>query len=134
MLPKKHRINKVLFEEIFKKGKTFPFKYLSLRIASLSTPLETGFLRNPSALKESLSLTGSTPISLFAFVASQKVSKKSVIRNKLKKRARHIIKKLLPKIKSGLGAIIFFKSGSEKLTFHELGKVLQESLKKTKIL
>lgn len=111
MLPKKYRINKVLFKEIFKKGKTFSFENLFLRITSLSTS-----------------------ISLFTFVVSLKVSKKPVIRNKLKKRARHIIKKLLFQIKPGLGVIIFFKPGSEKLSFSELEKVLQEALKKARIL
>jgi len=111
MFPKKYRINKDLFEKIFKTGKTFSFEYLILKITSLSTPN-----------------------SLFTFVVSSKISKKSVFRNRLKRRARHIVKKLLPLAKPGFGAIIFFKPGSEKLTFQNLEKILQESLKKTKIL
>lgn len=111
MLPKKHRINKVLFKEIFKKGKTFSFEHLFLRIVSLSTP-----------------------ISLFTFVVSSKVSKKPIIRNKLKKRARYIVKKLLSQIKPGLGVIVFFKPGSEKLSFSELGKEILAVFKKSGII
>jgi len=103
MLPKKHRINKKLFEEIFKKGKIFSSSNLSLKIA-------------PTAENRSR----------FAFVVSSKVAKRAVDRNKIKRRARHIVKKMLPKIEKGLGVIIFFKKGVEKMTFSELEKEIND--------
>jgi len=103
MLPKKHRINKKTFEEIFKKGKIFSSDYLYLKI----TPLSEKY-------------------SVFSFVVPSKVAKKAVERNKLKRRARHIIKKMLPKIEKGLGVIIFFKKGAEKMTFSELEKEIND--------
>jgi ribonuclease P protein component len=103
MLPKKHRINKKMFEEIFKKGKFFSSDYLYIK--TLPIPEKH---------------------SIFAFVVSSKVAKKATERNKLKRRARHIVKKILPKIKKGLGVIIFFKKGTEKMTSLELEKEIND--------
>jgi ribonuclease P protein component len=103
MLPKKHRINKKIFEEILKKGKIFSSDCLYIKTLPISEKH-----------------------SIFAFVVSSKVAKKAVERNKLKRRARHIIKKMLPKIEKGLGVIIFFKKGVEKMTFSELEKEIND--------
>jgi ribonuclease P protein component len=103
MLPKKHRINRKLFEEVAKKGKSFSSKYLSLKIAPVS--------ENQSR---------------FAFVVSSKVAKKAVDRNKIKRRARNIVQKNLGKIKRQINAIIFFKQGAEKLAFAELEKEIND--------
>lgn len=103
MLPKKHRINRKLFEEVVKKGKSFFSPYLSLKIAPT--------IENQSR---------------FAFVVSSKVSKKAVERNKIKRRARSIVQKNLSKIKKQINAIIFFKKGAEKMTFQELEKEIND--------
>ena len=103
MLAKKHRIDRKLFEEVAKKGKSFSSPYLSLKTA-------------PTAENQSR----------FAFVVSSKVAKKAVDRNKIKRRARNIVQKLLVKIKKQINAIIFFKKGAEKLTFSELEKEIND--------
>ncbi len=103
MLPKKHRINKKTFEEILKKGKNFSSDCLYIKML-------------PIPEKHSI----------FAFVVSSKVARKAVDRNKIKRRARHIIKKMLPKIEKGLGVIIFLKKGAEKMTFSELEKEIND--------
>lgn len=103
MLARKHRINKKLFEEILKKGKIFSSDYLYIKTLPISEKH-----------------------SAFTFVVSSKVAKRAVERNKLKRRARHIVKKILPKIEKGLGVIIFFKKGVEKMTFSELEKEIND--------
>lgn len=103
MLAKKHRINKKLFEEVSKKGKSFSSPYLSVKIA----PNEENQSR-------------------FAFVVGSGVAKHAVGRNKIKRRARNIIQKIIPKIKGKINAIMFFKKGSEKLTFAELEKQIND--------
>jgi ribonuclease P protein component len=70
----------------------------------------------------------------FTAVVPLKVVSKAVERNKLKRRARHIFRKMLPEIKKGLGIIIFFKPGSEKLKFQELEEEIKVIFKKAKIL
>lgn len=110
MLARKHRINKELFTEIIKAGKSFSSDNLSLKIRQIPTDC-----------------------SAFTFVVSSKVAKKAVERNKLKRRARHIIRKMLAEIKKGLGIIIFFKPGSEKFNFQELEEAIKTIFKKAKI-
>jgi ribonuclease P protein component len=56
----------------------------------------------------------------FAFVVSFKVSKKAVVRNKLKRRLREIIRAYLPKIKKGYDILIIAKSSSLDLNFKQL--------------
>lgn len=111
MLARKHRINKELFTEIIKAGKSVSSDDLSLKIRPIPADC-----------------------SAFAFVVSSRVAKKAVERNKLKRRVRHIIRKVLPEIKRGLGIIIFFKKGSEKLSFQELEKEILRIFKKGGIL
>ena len=110
MLARKHRINKELFTEIIKAGKSVSSDNLSLKIRPIPADC-----------------------SAFAFVVSSKVAKKAVDRNKLKRRARHIISKMLPEIKKGLGIIIFFKKGNEKLNFQEIEKETRAIFQKAKI-
>ncbi len=69
MLGKENRLRrKKDFEEIFKKGRSFKESFLVLKI-----------------LKNNLK------VSRFGFVVSQKVSKKAVVRNKIKRRLREIV-------------------------------------------
>ncbi|MCX6731554.1 MAG: ribonuclease P protein component [Candidatus Parcubacteria bacterium] len=103
MLAKKNRINKKLFEEIFKRGKIFSSPNLSLKIA-------------PTTEKQSR----------FTFVVSSKVAKRAVDRNKIKRRARNIVRKFLPEIKKQINAIIFFRKGAGKMTFSELEKEIND--------
>ncbi len=103
MLAKKHRINKEIFEKIIKRGKIFSSDHFYVK---------------------TLPLPGKN--SVFTFVVSSKVSKKAVERNKIKRRARHIIKKMMPKVENGLGMIFFFKKGAEKMVFSELEKEIND--------
>lgn len=110
MLARKNRINKKLFTEIIKVGKSFYSDNFSLKTRSMPADY-----------------------SAFAFVVSSKVSKKAVERNKLKRRARHIVRKMMPEIKKGLAVIIFSKPGSGKLKFPELEEEIKTIFKKAKI-
>jgi ribonuclease P protein component len=110
MLGRKHRINKKLFAEITRAGKSVSSNNLSLKIQPI--PADD---------------------SVFGLVVSSRVAKKAVDRNKLKRRARHIVAKMMPEIKNGSGIIIFFKPGSEKLKFQELEKEIKIIFQKAKI-
>ncbi len=107
MLSKKHRINKELFKEVFSGGRSFHFKFISLKIAK-------------NKEKEMR----------FAFVAPVKTAKKAVDRNKLKRRTRYITAKHLSSFAGGASIIVFLKKGSEKLKFSELEKELLTAFKK----
>ena len=95
MLPKENRLKKKKdFEKVFKKGKAFFVEFLILKIVKND-------LRNPR----------------FGFVVSQKVNKKAVVRNKVKRRLREIVRKKLPEIKTNVDGVFIAKKGIEKKDF-----------------
>jgi ribonuclease P protein component len=72
--------------------------------------------------------------SKFAFVVSRRVALKAVERNKLKRRARAVIRKMLPDIKPHFAGIFFLKKESAKLSFQELEQSARGVLRKARIL
>jgi len=112
MLTRKKRLRKKKeFEEIFKKGKGFKQDFLVLKV-----------------------LKGKLKEARFGFVVSQKVSKKAVLRNKVKRRLRAIIKEKEKDFKKGLEMVIIALPGTEKKDFWEIKKVLERLLKRAKVL
>ena len=108
MLPKKSRIkNKKDFDKIFKKGRTHKDGQLVLKAAAN----ETGCNR-------------------FAFMVSQKISKKAVDRNKLRRRLAAIAGKSAQSAGSGKDIIFIALPGLEKKNFSEIKKIVETLLKK----
>lgn len=84
MLSKQYRLQKDKdFKLVFKEGKTFSSKFLFLKLRK-------------NNLKDSR----------FGFILSKKISKKSTVRNKIKRRLREFIRKELDKIRTGFDVII----------------------------
>ena len=112
MLPKKNRLkNKKDFERVFKQGKGFKEDFLFLKIAK-------------NNLKENR----------FGFIVSLKVSKKAVLRNKVKRRLREIIKERLPEIKPGVDIVLIAQKGIEEKDFSEIRETINKLFGKVKIL
>jgi len=112
MLTKTNRLRKEKdFEGLFKKGKSFKNGFLILKIVQ-------------NNLKESR----------FAFIVSQKVSKKAVLRNKVKRRLRDIVRKNMKEIKKGVDVALITLSGIEKQSFIETKKTLDDLFKKTGLI
>lgn len=110
MLSKKYRIPKKLIVETIKRGYSLYVKNLGLKYS-------------PSQLKEGV---------FFAFIIPKKVSKRAVVRNKLKRQTKAIIKNNLNKIKTGFNYVIMFKPGVNELSFQELEKEVVELFSKIK--
>ena len=112
MLTRRKRLRKKKeFEEVFKKGKGFKGDFLVLKI-----------------------LKGKLREARFGFVVSQKVSKKAVIRNKVKRRLRAIIKEKEKGFKKGFEIVIIALPGAEKKNFWEVKKTLEKLFKSAKVL
>lgn len=112
MLPKINRIKKKSdFESVFKKGVSFKNSCLILRVA-----------------KNNLSY------SRFGFVISQKVSKKAVDRNKIKRRLSEIIKAELKTIKAGLDLVFISLPGAKKRKFIEAKEDVNSLLIKARVI
>lgn len=112
MLPKKNRLkNKKDFERVFKQGKGFKEDFLFLKVKK-------------NNLKESR----------FGFIASLKVSKKAVFRNKIKRRLRETVREKLSEVKSGIDVVLIAQKGTEEKDFSEIKEVTNKLFKKAKIL
>ena len=101
-----------IFETSLKKGSNFSLEHLNFRFVNTNTS-------DPSK---------------FSFVVPSGVSKKAVVRNLLKRRARHIIRKQLDKIKDGYIGAFFFKKGANTLKFDKLESEINSSLLKIGII
>jgi len=112
MLNKTNRLKKKKdFETVFKKGKSFKNSFLIIRIAS-----------------------NKLQFSRFGLVVSQKVSKKAVVRNKVRRRMSEIIRKRIKEIKVGLDVVLIALSGLEKKSFLETEEAITSLFKKIKII
>ncbi|MBI2099778.1 MAG: ribonuclease P protein component [Candidatus Vogelbacteria bacterium] len=70
----------------------------------------------------------------FVLVVSAKVARLAVTRNKLKRRARHIIRRHQASSPKHYDTFIFFTKGAAELSFPELEQQLVFLLKRAKII
>ncbi len=112
MLPKQNCLKKKKdFERVFKQGKGIREGFLFLKM-----------------YKNDLSE------SRFGFIVSQKISKKAVVRNKVKRRLRAIIFKKLSKIKKGIDVVVITNIGIESQSFQEIEKNIDKILIRARCL
>ena len=112
MLPRVNRLNKKTeIERVFKEGKKFKEDFLILKLA-----------------KNSLNRAR------FAFIVSQKVSKKATIRNKIKRRLRELAQSKLKKVKKGVDAALVALPGLETKDFWEMEETLNKLFLKAKLI
>ena len=107
MLPKINKLKKERdFGELFKKGRSFKNNFLILKI-----------IQNNSQENH------------FGFIISKKVSKKAVVRNKIRRRVYSAVHNLMPELSDNLFLLIA-KAGSENIKGQDLKDELVELLKK----
>jgi len=112
MLAKKNRLKrKKDFKLILKEGKMFKEDFLILK-----------FVKN------------NLNQSRFGIIVSQKISKKAILRNKVKRRIRESIKMELAEIKNGFDITLIAVPGLETKSFHEIKGMIDKIFAKTKIL
>jgi ribonuclease P protein component len=112
MLIKRNRLcKKKDFERVLKKGKGLKEDFLILKMA-----------------KNNLSQ------SRFGFIVGTKISKKAVLRNKLKRRLRELVRGKIEKIKKGFDIIFITQPGLENRDFWELEEILNKIFSRAKLL
>lgn len=111
MLSQKNRLKKKKdFERVLKRGKGFKEGFLVLK-----------------------TIQNNLNIPRFGFVVSQKVSKKAVQRNKIKKRLRKLVFLKIPEIKKGIDGVFIALPGLENKNFWEIKEITDTLFKKAKI-
>lgn len=112
MLPKKNRLKKKKdFERVFKKGEGAKKDYLVLKVFNQRGDEDCRF----------------------AFIVSQKVSKKATVRNKVRRRLREIVRKKIPFLKKGIDGIFIALPGLEEKNYQEIEKMVEFLFRKMKI-
>lgn len=112
MLLKENRLTqKKDFDKIFKEGKSFFSGIIGIK----STSNEFDFSR-------------------FGIIVSNKISKKAVTRNKIRRQIREIIRLNLENIKKGMDIAIICNQGIEKKTYKEIEREILQILERIKLL
>ena len=99
------------FDAIFKGAKSFRSDFFSLKT-----------IKNKSGANR------------FAFMVSQKVSKKAVLRNKVRRRLAESVQGETKRIKKGTDLLIIALPGIEKKEFIEIKTTLVEALKRAGLI
>lgn len=111
MLAKKNRLKKKKeFERVFKKGKTFREEFLILKLW-------------PNNLENSR----------FGFIVSQRISKKAVVRNKIKRKMAEVVREKIKSLKKGVDGILIALPGIENQDFFEIKRVISNFFKKANL-
>ncbi|OKH19393.1 ribonuclease P protein component [[Limnothrix rosea] IAM M-220] len=113
-LPKAHRLkNWRDFRTVYKQGKRFHGQQLVLIVH------QTTLAKQPTQIGISI---------------SRKVSKKAVVRNKIKRRLRHICRLFLPNMKHHWQVIIIVRSDAAKCEYEDFLRELKQLLIKAEVL
>lgn len=106
MLPRIHRVDKDLGQEIFTKGKVFHGDFLYLKVYS-----KPGLAR-------------------FSVVIPKKVARSAVVRNKFKRRINAVLSSLIIRISPNVVGLFFAKKNISEASFKELYRDIENILKK----
>ena len=111
VLSKKNKLKKKDLNKILRKGKRFNGEILLLII-----------------FKNDLKNTR------VGLIISKKVSKKAVVRNKIKRRIYSLIRNKLSKIKTGFDVLIITRPEIKEKNFFEINKILSKVLKRAGVI
>lgn len=118
-LPQAHRLKRRQdFQKVYRQGGRYSSPHLIIR-----TLFE-------SCEENSLYSQGSW----FGISVSQKVSKKAVIRNRIKRIIRQAIRELLPQMKAGWKVVIVVRPGSLECKYEHFLRELKQLLIKAEII
>ena len=102
MLPLQNRLKKDKdFQNLFSNGTTYNYQFLYFRVA-----------------RNSLHQTR------FGFIVSKKVSRKAVVRNKIKRKLRAVIRDKLPMMKEGFDVAVVVKKSFQMDDFKRIEQVI----------
>jgi ribonuclease P protein component len=112
-LPKPYRLRRRQdFQRVYQQGKRDRGKYLMLR----------SWRQFPDRQIENL------PATRFGISVSQKVSKKAVVRNLLKRRVKAALRQLLPEIEPGWWVVVIVQASATTCEYDEILRELKQLL------
>lgn len=119
-LPKANRLQRGReFKAVYKKGRRCSGKYLILRAFRDISPAQGEAALPPTQVGISI---------------SQKVSKKAVVRNRIKRQIRAIIRSLLPQLPSGWKIVVIVKPQAQGCKYEDFLRELKQLLITSEVL
>ncbi|MEA5472346.1 ribonuclease P protein component [Spirulina sp. 06S082] len=112
------------FQEVYQRGKRYSGSYLTLRSLSAAS-LETGTTEAEIAL---------LPPTRIGISIGKKVSKKAVVRNRIKRQIRAAIREVLPQMSGGWKLAIGVKSTATKCEYEHFLRELKQLLTRAEVL
>jgi ribonuclease P protein component len=139
-LPQQNRLRSSRdFDRVHRKGSRAATQHLAMRALRLQNRLLDG-LNSPISLGNSLDNRGSADgnpsalSSCFGISISRKVSKRAVVRNRIKRQIKAIIRRYLPDILPGWRVVIVVRSSAVECEFDDFLRELEYLLKKLTVL
>ncbi|NEO50551.1 MAG: ribonuclease P protein component [Moorea sp. SIO4A3] len=118
------------FKQVYRSGMRRSGRYLTLRGLQQSTI--------PAIAKETIapekSLPDNQPPSRLGISISQKVSKKAVVRNRIKRQLRAALRQLLPRLSPGWKLVVIVKPEARECEYAQLLRELEKLLVKAEVL
>jgi ribonuclease P protein component len=141
-LPKAHRLkNRQDFSALFRKGMRCSTPHLTLRALRQSAKSESGkqsLSRLPMAATavegNDAAIALSKLPSLLGISISQKVSKRAVVRNRIKRQLKAAFRQLLPKVAPGWLLVIVVKPLATQCDYHQFLQELEQLLVEAEVL
>lgn len=125
MMSPSNRLRARDIKTILKLGRTVPCDQLVFKFIAASA-LDTSDV--PPAI------TGVHPRSRFAFIVGKVVSKKAVVRNKLRRRLRSAVCAIAPNLKKNVDGIFITRTNAATLTYSDIQKLVVRVFNKTGLI
>jgi ribonuclease P protein component len=117
------------FQAVYQKGIRRSGRYLTLR----GLPQRTSSL-DALVLGMSEPIASSKPPTQIGISISQKVSKKAVVRNRIKRQIRAIFRQLLPKLSPGWQLVVVVRPGAHECEYAQILRELEQLLVDAEVL
>lgn len=131
-LPKANRLkHRKEFSAVFRQGMRRTGANLILRVLKQSN---TANRNQPSRNQLSSSIASAIPPSRIGISVSQKVSKRAVIRNRIKRLLRAAFRQLLPQIEAGVLLVVVVKPEARQCEYQQFLQELEQLLAEAEVL
>jgi ribonuclease P protein component len=129
-LPQPHRLkHRRDFQTVYQKGIRRSGRYLTLRaLRQCNRAVDTRTLKPSKASEEG------KPPTRIGISISQKVSKKAVVRNRIKRQIRAIFRQLLPQLSPGWKLIVVVQPGAQECEYAQFLGELEQLLVKAEVI
>lgn len=114
-LPKRYRLTRNKeFTKVYRFGKQSSTKHLAVKVLAIAEQ-------------------SSDDCSRFGITVSQKVSKRAVVRNRLKRQVRAALQALIPRLRSGLWVVIVLRSAAVECEYEQFLRELEQQFSELEV-